>query len=61
MTIAIIVKNTNTPDDPRRVVVSTVDTPGEGDVTEAVVAELAGGEEVKTYVTDTRYVEVRET
>jgi len=61
MTITVIVKNSNAPGGDRKAVVSTVDTSPDGEVIgSATIAELSGGEEAETYITDTRHVEVRE-
>lgn len=61
MTITVTVRNGNNPANAeRKAQVYTVDDTGDGNVLSALVGELGGGEEVTTYLTDTRHIEVRE-
>ena len=61
MTITIIVKNENPPEHPVKAIVETVDYGPDGEaIGTQSVAQLGGGEQVTTYVTDTRDVIVRE-
>lgn len=61
MTIQIVVKNTNGEGDQRKATVFTSDNNGDGNVLSTLIADLGPGEEVMTYITDTRSVEIRET